>query len=435
MSIIESSSLSFSRGCDIPPLILPCENIYDNIDTPCALIDQDIIEYNIKTLVKIVKSSNTPNMKIRPHLKAHKCPEISKLQIELSEGLSTGVCCQKVIEAEAAFSAGITDCLITNQIINNKKLHKVANLIKNGCDVKILIDNKENVDILYNIMLINNLSIKVLIEIDVGQNRCGIPINNMDKIIELGIYCNSLKPYINLIGIQTYHGMAQHVRSIDERRLIVKDVCNIANIVKENFLKNNLCCDIITGGGTGTIELDLEFGIFTEIQPGSYVLCDVDYQKNHTIDNNNLMWNGPFIPSLFLLSQVMSTRNNTIDNKNWCVIDSGLKCQSTDSGVGKVICTLDEYLNNKDTILSWYNKDKDLFLSSVGHLTITSVSDEHSILKCITNENNFIPSLKELILISPGHCDPFVNHYDHFVVMKDQKISKIWNITARSPGV
>ena len=430
-----SFSPSFTRGCDIPPVTLPLQDIYDEIDTPCAIIDQDILEYNIKTLVKIVKSSNSPNMNIRSHLKAHKCPEISKLQINLSEGLSTGVCCQKVVEAEAAFNAGINDCLITNQVINLKKLEKVANLIKNGCDVKILVDSKEGVDILYNIMLKNNVSIKVLIEIDVGQNRCGLPINNIDDIVELGKYCSAKQPIINLIGIQTYHGMAQHVRSMDERRRIVKDVCEIATMIKQLFITNSLCCDVITGGGTGTIELDLEFGIFTEIQPGSYVLCDVDYQKNNTYDNNSLMWNGPYIPSLFLLSQVMSTRDNTIDNKNWCVIDSGLKCQSTDSGVGKPICTLNEYLQNPDTILSWYNKDKDIFSSTIGHLTITSVSDEHSILKCITNDSNFIPSLKELILISPGHCDPFCNHFDHFVVIKDKKISNIWNISARSPGV
>lgn len=81
-----------------------------------------------------------------------------------------------------------------------------------------------------------------------------------------------------------------------------------------------LAVPVVTGAGTGTYPFEAGSGVYTEIQPGSYVFHDADYAKNP-----DSTWEH----SLFVLAQVMSVN----PEGGWCVVDAGLKSHSVDTGV------------------------------------------------------------------------------------------------------
>jgi len=95
----------------------------EDVDTPALLLDLDAFERNQKTLFDLVKNK----VRVRPHAKTHKCPEVAKRQIALG---AVGMCCQKVSEAEAMVEGGIADVLVTNEIVGARKLERLAALSK-----------------------------------------------------------------------------------------------------------------------------------------------------------------------------------------------------------------------------------------------------------------------------------------------------------------
>ena len=83
---------------------------------PALLIDIDALERNIE---KIAIYGTQQGINLRPHAKTHKSCRIVSLRMQVSNG-AVGVCCQKVSEAETLIHGGITDVLITNQIIGRR---------------------------------------------------------------------------------------------------------------------------------------------------------------------------------------------------------------------------------------------------------------------------------------------------------------------------
>ncbi|NBS01417.1 MAG: hypothetical protein EBS72_04560, partial [Rhizobiales bacterium] len=79
-------------GYDVPAL--PGMS-YEDIQTPCLILDLDALERNIRKMGDYAK---THNMRHRAHGKMHKSVDVLRLQQEL--GGAVGVCCQKVSEAE-----------------------------------------------------------------------------------------------------------------------------------------------------------------------------------------------------------------------------------------------------------------------------------------------------------------------------------------------
>ena len=92
------------------------------IDTPALVIDLDAFEYNLRMVHGRVKAAKVA---LRAHGKAHKCPAIARIQVAAG---AQGVCCQKASEAQVFVEAGITDVLITNEIVGVSKAERVARL-------------------------------------------------------------------------------------------------------------------------------------------------------------------------------------------------------------------------------------------------------------------------------------------------------------------
>jgi len=139
----------------------------DQIDTPALLIDLDLMERNISKMAKFFKKVDAD---LRPHSKTHKIPIIAHKQIAAG---AKGICCQKLGEAEVMAAAGIKDILITNQIVGPRKVWRLANLSKHS-EVIVAVESLENAREISKTALKKETKVKVIAEIDIGINRCGV---------------------------------------------------------------------------------------------------------------------------------------------------------------------------------------------------------------------------------------------------------------------
>jgi D-serine deaminase-like pyridoxal phosphate-dependent protein len=347
----------------------------EEVDTPALVLDLDAFEKNQKTLFDLVRG----RIRVRPHAKTHKCPEVGKRQIAMG---AVGMCCQKVSEAEAMVDGGIGDVLVTNEIVGAPKIERLAALSRRA-RIGVCVDNRDNVKALAN----SGGNLDVYIEIDVGMRRCGVPPGEPAVTLAKEILKNS---DLRFAGLQAYHGRAQHIRSMEERHAAIETAAQHVEHTKRLLTQAGIKCPVVTGAGSGTFMLEVEAGAWDEIQPGSYAFMDADYAKNE--------WAAPlprFGHALFVLTTVMSRPSTSM-----AIVDAGLKASSVDSGMPGV----------------WARPG----------VAYTKASDEHGWL-----EGEPAPALGEKVLLVPGHCDPTINLYDWYVVVKDDRVVDLWAITAR----
>src|ERR1700674_3985445 len=137
------------------------DDLLAEVDTPALVIDLDLFEGNLAAMAEAVRGHG---VRLRPHAKSHKCPEIAKRQIVHG---ALGICCQKVGEAEAFVAAGIGDVLVTNEIVGRHKLARLAALARMA-SIGVLVDDPGNVAELAEAVAHARSTVEVLVEIDVG---------------------------------------------------------------------------------------------------------------------------------------------------------------------------------------------------------------------------------------------------------------------------
>jgi D-threonine aldolase len=354
------------------------------VDTPSLILDLDAFDRNLD---RLDASLSGKNVKVRPHAKSHKCPQIALAQIARG---AVGVCCQKVSEAEALVLGGVKDVLIANEVVGPIKLSRLAALARQA-HVAVCVDDAGNVAALDAAVSQEfGVRLDVLVEVNVGANRCGIePGAAAVKLAQQISSC----PNLRFAGLQAYQGSAQHLRKVEERRAAIERAVAAVGDTVAALNRAGIKCDKVTGAGTGTYLFEAASGIYNEIQPGSYIFMDVDYGRNE--------WTESGIPrfehSLFVWTTVMSR-----PNAERAVVDAGLKASSVDSGMPRVA--------DDETV------------------EYVKASDEHGVLRLNGARGYAVGDKLKLI---PGHCDPTVNLYDNYVCVRGGKVEALWPIAAR----
>jgi len=354
------------------------------VDTPALLLDLDAFERNLDTLNRTLQGTS---VRVRPHAKSHKCPQIALAQIARG---AVGVCCQKVSEAEALVRAGVQDVLIANEVIGAPKLTRLAELARHA-RLGVCVDDLNNVDDLHQAASRAGARLDVYVEVDVGAGRCGVaPGKPVLPLAQAIMRAASLR----FGGLHAYQGAAQHRRTPQERRNAIAEAVKQVKATADLLKANGIEVPIVTGAGTGTYLLEAGSGIYNEIQPGSYVFMDADYGRNLGEDGLPVH---EFEQSLFILATVMS---HALPER--AVVDVGLKAHSVDSGMPGVVGVPGaEYLR---------------------------ASDEHGL---IALRGPGRVSLGQKIRLIPGHCDPTVNLYDWLVCYRGDRVEAIWPVAAR----
>ncbi|RLN75341.1 hypothetical protein BBJ28_00003203 [Nothophytophthora sp. Chile5] len=377
------------------------------LETPCLVVDLDALEANLATLPASLR--DYPSVSIRPHAKAHKSSAVAKLQLHLSR--ATGLCCQKVGEAEAMFAGGVRDLLLSNEVFGTERFERMAALAAGGAKVTLVFDNVESVQQAAQAAAAYDVTFQALVDVNVGQDRCGV--DSVEEAVALAVSIAQGAPRLEMRGIQAYHGAAQHIRSYEEKQRVIAEVAGKAKRVRDALVARALNCDVVTGGGTGTYLLEAASGVFTEVQPGSYLFNDADYARNLGVDGGFVRdWQ----QSLFVLTTVMST--NAAASAPRAVVDAGMKAVSLDSG---------------SPVVHSFADGKKL----PSPLEYHGGGDEHGILKLQADTEGGktgLPALGSKLLLVPGHCDPTTNMYDFLVGFRGGRVEHVWEIEARGPG-
>jgi 3-hydroxy-D-aspartate aldolase len=369
-------------GFDIPAAIgMPVEEI----QTPALIVDLDAFERNV---ARMKDFSEKMGVKLRAHAKTHKSADIALYQ--MAEGGAVGICCQKVSEAEALIRGGVTDVLIANEVADPQKIDRLARLAKSA-RISVCVDDASVVSTLSAAAVRHGVKLEVLVEIDCGARRCGTAPGA--PAAELGRTVAAAEN-LELIGIQAYHGGAQHIYDPVERRAEIDRVIILVRDTVEQFRQAGLACSTVTGAGTGTYNLEAMSGLYTEIQPGSYIFMDADYARVGATDGNGTI--GGFEHALFVLTSVMSKPAS-----GRAVCDAGLKTHSIDSGPP--------------------------FVSGRDGVSYIGASDEHGNLE----DPGDVLVLNDRLLLVPGHCDPTCNLHDWFVGVRGGVVETLWPVTAR----
>ncbi|HEX2009693.1 MAG TPA: alanine racemase, partial [Roseateles sp.] len=205
-------------SADAHPLLMPTllaaarpGELLTAVDTPALLLDLDAFERNLDHMQA---AADAAGVALRPHAKAHKCPDVAKAQILRG---AVGICCQKVAEALPFLRAGISDIHISNEIALQPA--KAALLAQMACHGRfsVCVDHGDQVALLARAAAEAGSRLGLFVEIDVGQGRCGVPADALavrPLVDAIAAHCAQLE----FRGLQAYHGGIQHLRGHAERR-------------------------------------------------------------------------------------------------------------------------------------------------------------------------------------------------------------------------
>ena len=373
------------------------------IDTPALVIDLDAMERNLATMADFARAHR---VRLRPHAKMHKCAAIAQLQIAAG---AVGVCVQKVSEAEALADAGVADIFISNEVIAEAKLARVAALA-GRIKLAIAVDSALGVQRLADALKAAGSGLDVFVEIDVGQGRCGVAPAAAGalahQVIAHGPTGRGLQEGgmpatgLRFAGLHAYHGRAQHLRSAAERASAIHHAVALVRVAQASITSAGIHCPLVTGAGTGSFIHEAASAVYGELQPGSYLFMDADYAANEAAPHAPR-----FDHALFVKSQVMSR------GAAHAVVDAGHKSHAVDSGLPRV----------------WSAQG----VSS--DIEFTNGGDEHGIL--LSHGGAALPGLGETVWLVPGHCDPTVNLHAHLVGVRGGltagRVEVIWAVNAR----
>jgi 3-hydroxy-D-aspartate aldolase len=359
------------------------------IETPALVIDLDPFERNIAKMAEFARSSG---MRLRPHAKTHKSTAIASRQI--AHG-AVGQCVQKVGEAEVLVRGGVKDVLVSNQVVGERKLRRLASLAKDAT-VALCFDAGGQVDAASRAAQELGVELGALVEIEVGMERCGVAPGAAAAALARRIAASA---NLRFRGLQAYHGRAQHLPTYQERAQAIAFAIDAVRETLRALTAEKLACEIVTGAGTGTFAIEAASGVYNELQVGSYVFMDTEYAR---IGGRGGGLYTEFEHSLFVLASVIS-----VPAADRAIVDAGLKSYSAERGP--------PWVRNRPGV------------------EVTGVSDEHGKLKIEPHAQPL--SLGDKLWLIPGHCDPTVNLHDWYVGVRNGRVESLWPISARGASI
>lgn len=359
-----------------------------DLPTPALLVDLDLFEANLKTMADHCRRAGCG---FRPHAKTHKCPEIAKRQVASG---ALGVSVATVSEAEAMVAAGIAGVLLTSPIVEPLKIGRMVELIRRGGKVMLAVGHTREVELLAAAAGAGRVTVEVLVDVDVGDRRTGIlPGQPALELARLIAKHSSLR----LRGVQAYAGLASHVVGFEAREKTSREVMAKAVETRERLAQAGFDASILSGGSTGTYNIDSTIRGVTELQVGSYVFMDVDYRRIG--GKADAQTYADFHPSLTVLTTVVSATH-----PDRVSVDAGTKA-------------LDTTVPHKPEAKNWPG------------LTYNRGGDEFGILTLEPDAK--LPEIGDRIEFIVPHCDPTTNLYGRIYAVRGEQVEAIWPITAR----
>lgn len=354
------------------------------LNTPALVLDRDALERNIAAMAAFARANN---IALRPHAKTHKSAHVAKLQLAAG---ARGVCCAKLGEAEALAGEGIGQILITSPVVTPQAITRLVRLDQKIDGLMVVADHPDNVAAL-EAALPDHRKLPIIVDIDPGIRRTGVASPEAALALAQRIAASKT---LRFAGVQFYCGAQQHIEAFADRRAAIEDRTTYLRSVIDLLSANGLAPEIITGGGTGTHRIDAALGVINELQVGSYVFMDKQYLDCDLSGEAN----PPFETALYIDAHVISANAPSM-----ATIDAGFKALSTDGGAPAIAA------------------------GAPAASAFFFMGDEHAAL--IAPGHVF--KLGDKVTLTAPHCDPTVNLYDAYHVVRGDTLIDVWPVTAR----
>jgi D-serine deaminase-like pyridoxal phosphate-dependent protein len=351
-----------------------------DVTTPALLLDLDKAKRNIATMAS--KFRELP-ADLRPHFKAHKSPQVARLQMEAG---AIGVACATVWEAAVVAEAGISDVLITSQVVQPEKVRAAAELAGSH-RITVAVDDVRNAEQLSRAAAEAGTELELLIELDVGMGRCGV--RSREDTLPLAERIAEL-PGLKLRGLQGYEGHCMLEPDTDQRIADAQTANRQAIDAYDLLAERGHPVEVISAGGTGTYFITGANPRISEVQAGSYVLMDAMHRT---------LVPGGFEVALTVAGTVVSRQGDTV------VLDCGRKTVGIDFVMPPLV-------SHPEGRVRYY-------------------AEEH----CIVDFPGPPPlDLGDVAEVMGGYGPTTVNLHDVFHVVEDGVVTDIWPVTPRGPG-
>lgn len=339
------------------------------------------MERNLQRMANFLASKN---IRLRPHVKLYRAtPELVRLQIEAG---ATGMTCAKLSEAEVLAASGIQDILIANQIVGPTKIDRLVKLAE-ICDIKVAVDSLENVAVLSQVAQAHGVTIGVLVEVNIGHNRCGVaPFEPAFALAN-----STLKmPGLKFMGLMGYDGHCTLKVAESEREALSREANALLARVRKFVEDAGIEVGIVSGSGTFTYRFASEIEGLTEIQAGTYLLMDTAF-RDHGVRE--------FECTLSVLATVIS-RPSYPGANGLAIVDVGRKSISPQLGLPE--------------------------MKNPGGAWVRSLSDEHG--RVFLGDAAGSVSVGDKIELWVRDANGTINQFDRFYVIRDGVVEAIWQI-------
>jgi D-serine deaminase-like pyridoxal phosphate-dependent protein len=349
------------------------------LDTPALLVDLDIMEANIE---RIAATCRDNGVGWRPHSKAHKTPEIAKMQIAAG---AIGITCAKLGEAEVMAAAGIRDILIANQIVGGIKIDRLVQLADRA-DPIVCVDSIENVTELDAAFARAHKQLRVAIEVNIGMNRAGVepgaPVVALAREI-------ANRPGLRFVGVAGWESQATTIADAAEKERTVRDAVAALTASARDCRAAGHSVAVVSCGGTGTFPYCAQQPGVTEVQVGGAIFSDMHYLTHYHVD---------FVPALTVLTTVTSRPTPTR-----IVVDAGKKAMSGDAAMPAP--------------------------RGIPPIGAMKLSAEHT--KIELEQPGAAPKIGDKIELIVGYSDTTVHLHEEIVCVRGGRIESIWRIGGR----
>ncbi len=344
-----------------------------DIPTPALMVEESVFTENLQRMAQLC------GKKLRPHFKSHKCPEIARLQMEQG---AKGLCCATIREAEILADTGIPDILFANQIADAAKADRLAQVAVRT-KLTVCAEKQEEIDLYAAAAQKHGVQIGVYAEYDTGMNRMGV--GTAEEVLALAKMAEAAEE-LHFAGVQAYAGHLSHIPSIEERcqgaRELEAKVIEIRTLLERHGFHDFA----ISGGSTGTAACKIAGGVYTEIQAGSYLLGDNNYE----------LCGLPFGQSLYILATVMGAHGQRI------ITDAGVKAAAVDQGL--------------PALLGFPVQSLELH-------------EEHGLIELA--DGVIPPQFGARVRYVPGHCCATMNMHDRVYFVDGDEVTRVVEIAAR----
>lgn len=346
------------------------------LDTPALVVDIDKMERNIATIAGTLRQLGVA---WRPHVKCHKSPAIARRLVEAG---AISITCAKLGEAEVMADAGINNILIANQVVGPTKVARLMAL-RRRIDVTVAVDDAAQVAELAAAACQAGLTQPVLVEVNIGQNRCGVAPGQ--EAVDLARRVHQTEG-LAFRGLMAWEG---HVMIFEDAERIARESeAAVRRLVEtaEMCLSARLPVEVISAGGTVNYWVTGRLGL-TEVQAGGGVLMDAFYQKRGV----------PLEPSLTIMTTVISRKPER------AIVDGGFK--TFGSPLAPPVPLLD------------------------GVKAFEFMTAEHGTLHLAGPD---VPlKVGDKVSFTAGYVDAVAFLHDRLFACRDGRVTEVWEIAAR----